>query len=160
MTFTITDTDPRSIKARAILAGADRWEAVTLPLGRRAFRIPSQSSEGAHTTSTEACTCGDARWNRCKHQIAVAAFLANQPQPTTVPATRDGLDRILSKRPPLYETDHHRPTCMLYDGHYGSCSPIDPEPGEPIVGSLPELRCGRSIMSPDEEAAFWRRFED
>jgi hypothetical protein len=80
-------SDSRSIKARAILAGADRWTPVTLRSGAQAFRILSQSIDGEHMTSVDACTCPYARWNKCKHRIAVELYLAKTTTSTAVLST-------------------------------------------------------------------------
>jgi hypothetical protein len=40
-------------------------------------------------------------------------------------------------------------SCALADDHVGCCSSIDPEPGEPVLGSLGPVRCGQPVEAFD-----------
>jgi len=40
-------------------------------------------------------------------------------------------------------------TCALGDDHSGPCSPIDPNPGQPILGSVGPVRCGQPVEAFD-----------
>ena len=79
MTITVSTTDPRSLKALAILETADRWvRGHRKSDGRSFYAVPSQSSDVLHMTDTRACTCRDVQRRQapCKHVLAVRLHLA------------------------------------------------------------------------------------
>ena len=74
MTITISDTDPRSIKAVEIAAGAGHWLKCRLADGTKAYAVPSQQTAGKyHIADCHACSCPDyqRRQEACKHVLAV-----------------------------------------------------------------------------------------
>ncbi len=86
MTITVSTTDPRSLKALELLAGADRWQKGHTRDGRSFYAVPSQSGTVLHMADTRACTCHDfeLRQEACKHVLAVrlhvARLQAQQPR--------------------------------------------------------------------------------
>ena len=78
MTIRVSTDDRRSLKALALLAGADRWQKGHTRDGRSFYAVPSQSSDVLHMTDTRACTCRDfqRRQAPCKHVLAVRLHLA------------------------------------------------------------------------------------
>ena len=73
MVVQVSSTDPRSLKALAILATADRWQRGHTKDGRSFYAVPSQSVPNAyHMADCHACTCKDfeRRQTECKHRIA------------------------------------------------------------------------------------------
>ena len=86
MTITVSTADPRSLKALALLAGADRWQKGHTRDGRSFYAVPSQSGDVLHMADTRACTCRDyeRRQDACKHVLAVrlhvARLQARQPR--------------------------------------------------------------------------------
>jgi len=79
MAVTISDTDPRSIKAVEIAAGAGQWLKCRLADGGKAYGIPSQRMPGQyHVTGSQACSCPDfqRRGVPCKHVLAVRLHCA------------------------------------------------------------------------------------
>jgi len=92
MTVTISIADPRSVRALAVLATADRWTKGHTRDGRPFFVI-SGSKGRVYWTDTRDCTCPDARERgvACKHQLAVRMWTlahkdeapAERPAPAT-----------------------------------------------------------------------------
>ena len=86
MTITVSTADPRSLKALALLEGADRWQKGHTRDGRSFYAVPSQSGDVLHMADTRACTCRDfeRRQQPCKHVLAVrlhvARLKAQQPR--------------------------------------------------------------------------------
>ncbi len=86
MTITVSTADPRSLKALALLEGADRWQKGHNRDGRSFYAVPSQSGSVLHMADTRACTCRDyeRRQQACKHVLAVrlhvARLKAQQPR--------------------------------------------------------------------------------
>ena len=77
MTVTIDPRDPRTVRALAVLATADRWvRGHRRSDGRPFFIIPGSKAGTAYYTDTRACTCPDKNDPRrkvdaCKHVLAV-----------------------------------------------------------------------------------------
>jgi hypothetical protein len=74
MTITISDTDPRSIKAVEIAARAGQWLKCRGADGQKAYGIPSQRTPGLYyLANTQTCSCPDfeRRQEACKHVLAV-----------------------------------------------------------------------------------------
>jgi SWIM zinc finger len=89
MTITVSTSDPRSVKALAILAGAEQWQRGHTKSGRSFYAIPSQVKAGLfHMADARGCSCRDFQrpWDKrgagssgpCKHMLAVRLFLAVQ----------------------------------------------------------------------------------
>jgi SWIM zinc finger len=79
MTVTISETDPRSIKAIEIAAGAAQWLKCRLADGHKAYGVPSQQTPGQyHVADCRACSCPDfrRRHDACKHVLAVRLHCA------------------------------------------------------------------------------------
>jgi len=94
MTVTVSPADPRSVRALAVLATADRWvKGHRKADGRPFFTIPGSNGRLYHADCRD-CTCPDARERgvTCKHQIAIRLWTIRQKaagaQP---PATADDL---------------------------------------------------------------------
>ncbi len=74
MTIEVSTSDPRSLKALAILEGADRWvKGHRKADGRSFYSVPSQTSDAVYMVDTRECTCPDfvQRRQPCKHVLAV-----------------------------------------------------------------------------------------
>ena len=71
MTITVSTADPRSLKALALLEGADRWQKGHTKDGRSFYAVPSQSGTVLHMADTRACTCRD--YERRQHTPAEIA---------------------------------------------------------------------------------------
>jgi len=73
MTVTIDPTDPRSVRALAVLATADRWVKGHRKGDGRAFFVIPGSVGRIYFTDTRDCTCPDRRQRdeTCKHILAV-----------------------------------------------------------------------------------------
>jgi hypothetical protein len=124
-TVTLTSSEQRHSKAILIAADSGQWlRPDRLIDGHRAVGIPSQTKRGLyHWTDGVTCSCYDFRRRQqaCKHVIAYKLDRLARPQSEPQPASdtvdglaqmleqrlaeRSGLDRILSKRPPLYVVD-------------------------------------------------------
>ena len=78
MTITVSTSDPRSLKALAILETADRWQKGRTKDGRAFYAVPSQSGDVLHMADCRACTCRDyqRRQDACKHVLAVRLHVA------------------------------------------------------------------------------------
>ncbi len=89
MTITIDPRDPRSVRALAVLARADRWTKGHTKDGRPFFAIPSPSGR-VYWTDTRDCTCPDRRQRdeTCKHIRAVRLWALQHK--ATAPAPRKG----------------------------------------------------------------------
>jgi hypothetical protein len=77
--MTISDQDPRSIKAVEIAAGAGQWLKCRTSDGWKAYGIPSQCLPGRYyLVDVERCTCADftRRQVACKHIMAVRLHVA------------------------------------------------------------------------------------
>ena len=88
MTITVSTTDPRSLKALAILETVDRWvRGHRKADGRSFYAVPSQTSSLVYMVDTRECTCEDfrRRGQPCKHSLAVrlhvARLKAERPAP-------------------------------------------------------------------------------
>jgi len=79
MTITVSTTDPRSLKALAVLETADRWHKGHTRSGRSFYAVPSSTDpNGFHMTDCRECTCQDfiRRGLDCKHILAVRLYVA------------------------------------------------------------------------------------
>ena len=79
ITITISDTDPRSLKAVEIAAQAGQWLRCHTRDGHKAYGIESQHTRGLYYLVTQTrCTCPDAARSglACKHQLAVRLHVA------------------------------------------------------------------------------------
>jgi len=96
MTITVSTADPRSLKALALLEGADRWQKGHTKDGRSFYAVPSQSGDVLHMADTRACTCRDfeRRQEACKHVLAVRLHVA----------------RLKAQQPRRRATRQHTPT--------------------------------------------------
>ena len=75
MVVTVSPADPRSVRALAVLATADRWTFGHRMADGLAFAIIPASKPGAtYFTSAIGCTCPDhrERGGACKHMTALA----------------------------------------------------------------------------------------
>ena len=72
MVVTVSSSDPRSVKALALLAQAHTWTKGHLKDGR-AFSVIPGSQGRIYWTDTRDCTCPDRRERQvdCKHMLAV-----------------------------------------------------------------------------------------
>ncbi len=98
MTITVSTADPRSLKALALLEGADRWQKGHTKAGRSFYAVPSQSSTVLHMADTRACTCRDfeRRQDACKHVLAVRLHVARlqAQQPRRRPARQHAPEQL------------------------------------------------------------------
>ena len=91
MTVTISPSDPRSMRALAVLATADRWVKGHTKDGRPFFVVPGSNGR-VYWTDTRDCTCPDRRERdeTCKHTRAVRLWAlqhrATAPACKPVPA--------------------------------------------------------------------------
>ena len=88
MTVTVSPTDPRSVRALAVLATADRWvKGHRKADGRAFFTIPGSNGRLYHADCRD-CTCPDARERgvTCKHQIAIRLWTIRQKAAGAQPA--------------------------------------------------------------------------
>jgi len=88
MTVTVSPADPRSVRALAVLATADRWvKGHRKADGRAFFTIPGSNGRLYHA-DTRDCTCPDARERgvTCKHQLAVRLWTIQQQAAGAQPA--------------------------------------------------------------------------
>jgi hypothetical protein len=79
MVVTVSTADPRSVKALALLSGADRWQRGRTRDGRSFYAVPSQRTAGLfHMADTRGCSCRDFQRRNvaCKHMIAVRLHVA------------------------------------------------------------------------------------
>ena len=85
MTITVSTSDPRSVKALAILADSGQWLKLRTRDGRKFYGVRSQSSpETVYSVDCHGCDCPDrvGRLERsgssepCKHQLAVMLHCA------------------------------------------------------------------------------------
>ena len=85
MTITVSTSDPRSLKALAVLETADRWQRGHLKDGNRPFfAIPSSKDPSRlYMTDARDCTCADhtVRGVDCCHMLAVRLWIARQQVP-------------------------------------------------------------------------------
>ncbi len=95
MTVTVSPTDPRSVRALAVLATADRWvKGHRKADGRAFFAIPGSNGR-IYFTDTRDCSCPDQRQRdeTCKHILGVRLWAlqhaATPPAPSQGPATAD-----------------------------------------------------------------------
>ena len=72
MVVTVSPTDPRSVRALAVLRTADRCTKGHTKAGRPFFVVPGSNGH-VYWTDTRACTCPDHRERgvACKHILAV-----------------------------------------------------------------------------------------
>jgi predicted nucleic acid-binding Zn finger protein len=81
MVIQVSTSDPRSVKALAILEGADRWtRGHRKSDGRSCFVIPSATGAGTYWADVRECTCPDftLRGITCKHITAVRLWVARE----------------------------------------------------------------------------------
>ena len=92
MTVTVSPDNPRSVRALAVLAGADRWTKGHTKSGRAFFVIPGSQGH-VYWTDTRACTCPDHRERgvACKHMLAVRLWKLEHD--ATAPAPTKGAER-------------------------------------------------------------------
>ncbi|MBI4494159.1 MAG: SWIM zinc finger family protein [Chloroflexi bacterium] len=88
MVTVVDTTDPRSLKALAILETAHGWLKCRTKDGGKRFGIPSQSEANKyHLVDCQSCTCQDftRRGLACKHILACRLYCARakaqQPRP-------------------------------------------------------------------------------
>jgi len=89
MTVTIDSTDPRAVKALALLAGAHAWTHGRRKCDGLPFAIVPGSAPGTtYMVSELGCTCPDAnrRGVRCKHQTAYRLWTIQQNAAGAQPA--------------------------------------------------------------------------
>ena len=86
MTITVSTTDPRSIKALAVLETAPEWLKIRRKGDGARFYVVPGSDGRVYWTNTRECSCPDAtrRGVPCKHILAVRLHVAR------VLATRQG----------------------------------------------------------------------
>ncbi len=87
MTVTISPDDPRSVRALAVLATADRWVKGHTKDGRPFFVIPGSNGR-LYWTNTRDCTCPDRRQRdeTCKHIRAVRLWALQHKATAPAPA--------------------------------------------------------------------------
>ena len=87
MTIVVSTADPRSLKALALLEGADRWVKAHRKADGRSFFVIPGSAGRVYWADQTSCTCPDAahRGATCKHQLAVRLWNARQQAPTHQP---------------------------------------------------------------------------
>ena len=80
MTIAIDTADQRTVKALAVLEGADRWTKAHRKADGRSFFVIPGSNGRVYWTDQVSCTCPDAahRGATCKHQLAVRLWNARQ----------------------------------------------------------------------------------
>ena len=90
MTITVSTSDPRSLKALAILETADRWTRGHRKDDGRPFFVIPGSAGRVYWTDARSCTCPDAtgRGATCKHQLAVRLWIARRVEAVTRRAAR------------------------------------------------------------------------
>jgi len=79
VTITVSTTDPRSLKALAVLETVDRWHKGHTKAGRSFYAVPSSTDpNGFHMVDCRECTCQDfiRRGLDCKHTLAVRLYVA------------------------------------------------------------------------------------
>ncbi len=110
MTVTIDPTDPRSVRALAVLTTADRWiKGHRKADNRPFFTIPGSNGRLYHA-DTRDCTCSDRQQRRldCKHMLAIRLWVlqndANTPAASAQPATAAADDLGLCTDAELAET--------------------------------------------------------
>ena len=89
MTVTVSSTDPRAVKALALLARASAWTHGRRKCDGRAFAIVAGSTPGStYMVSSLGCTCPDAnrRGATCKHQVAYRLWTIQQNAAGAQPA--------------------------------------------------------------------------
>ena len=89
MTVTIDSTDPRAVKALALLAQSSTWTYGRRKFDGLAFAIVAGSKPGStYMVSSLGCTCADAnrRGVRCKHQTAYRLWTIQQNAAGSQPA--------------------------------------------------------------------------
>ena len=98
MTITVSSTDPRAVKALALLARAHTWTHGRRKCDGLPFAIVAGSKPGTtYMVSELGCTCSDAnrRGVQCKHQTAYRLWTIQQhataPAPARGPAPADDL---------------------------------------------------------------------
>ena len=92
MTVTIDPRNPRTVRALAVLATADRWTKGHTKDGRPFFVIPGSNGH-VYWTDTRACTCPDHRERgvACKHMLAVRMWTLEHA--ADAPAPSKGAER-------------------------------------------------------------------
>jgi hypothetical protein len=93
--MTISDQDPRSLKAVEIAAGASSWLKCRSRDGQKAYGVPSQCQAGRYyLTTCQRCDCQDAQRHpgqACKHQLAVRLHVALVKGARSLPRPRSPL---------------------------------------------------------------------
>jgi len=109
MTITVSTDQPRTVKALAVLAGADRWiKAHRKSDGSPAFIIPGNDGR-VYLVDQTSCSCPDAtaRGVVCKHQYAVrmrnAMMRAGVSAPAAAPVPRQSIVATAAAASRYYE---------------------------------------------------------
>ena len=94
MTVTVSSTDPRAVKALALLARAHAWTHGRRKCDGLSFAIVPGSNGATYMVSELGCTCPDAnrRGVQCKYQVAYRLWTIQQNAAGAQPAaTADDL---------------------------------------------------------------------
>ena len=101
MTVTLSPSEPRSVKALALLPQARTWTAGHRKADGRAFLIAPASKPGAvyfvDARGAE-CTCPDRQVRRvdaCKHMLAARLLLVERGEPAPAPAPKQDRYSVL-----------------------------------------------------------------
>ena len=99
MTVLVSPDDPRSVRALAVLATADRWVKGHTRDGRPFFVVPGSNGR-IYWTDTRDCTCPDRRERavECKHMLAVRLWALQHK--TTAPAPKGAGCRVCTRSLP------------------------------------------------------------
>ena len=122
MTITVSTSDPRSVKALAILADSGQWLKLRTRDGRKYYGVPSQSEPGRfYAADCYGCDCPDFLKRLesgrasfpCKHMLAVQLHCAR------VNGRKARLEAARRRRAPAYAkvygagAGHNPATCRL-----------------------------------------------
>ena len=88
MTVTVSSTDPRAVKALALLAQSSTWTHGRRKCDGLPFAIVPGSNGATYMVSELGCTCPDAnrRGVMCKHQVAYRLWTIQQNAAGSQPA--------------------------------------------------------------------------
>jgi len=88
MTVTVSSTDPRAVKALALLAQSSTWTHGRRKCDALPFAIVPGSNGATYMVSELGCTCPDAnrRGVMCKHQVAYRLWTIQQNAAGSQPA--------------------------------------------------------------------------
>src|SRR5215210_6530053 len=102
MTVTISPADPRSVRALAVLATADRWVKGHTHDGRPFFVVPGTNGR-VYWTDTRDCTCPDRRERdeTCKHIRAVRLWKLQHDARHSAPAPNRAGCRVRTQPLPV-----------------------------------------------------------